>query len=486
MSEKGKMGSETIRVSIAKVLAQALTLVAAMLMSRFLTLEEYGTYSQIVLVITMLTSLLMLGLPNSMNYFMGRAENDMQRREFLSVYYTMCTILCMGVGVASLAGTPLIVEYFNNPLISTLWYFLLLYPLGRIITYTAENLYVVYHRTEYLLRFRVLYSAGLVASILVSHWLKLPFQAYMLLFLAVSLSFSMAVYVSAYRLSGGIRLSLSAKLIKQILNFSIPLGLASAVGTINIELDKFMIGRFVDTSTLAIYTNASKEMPVTIIATAFTTVMLPQFAHYMKEKRHRKVAEIWGSSAKLSFMIICYLAIGMYVFAPDCLRVLYSEKYVLGANIFRVYCLVLLMRATYFGIVLNSSGHSKLIFYSALAALGLNCILNYLFYRLFGIIGPAIATLISQVVINAFQLGYSGRILGVRIKDIFPWRDLGIILVVNVILGVGFYFVKLALPIDSYIGTEMESISLAIVWGIVEVFVFKKAALKEWRKFNSL
>lgn len=486
MGEKEKIGNETIRVSIAKILAQALTLVAAMLMSRFLTLEEYGTYSQIVLVITMLTSLFMLGLPNSMNYFMGRAEDNEQRREFLSIYYTLCTLLCLVVGAVSCAGTPLIISYFNNPLVGSVWFFLLLYPLGRIITYTAENLYVVYHKTENLLKFRVFYSACLVGSIVISHAFRLSFQMYMALFLSVSLGFASFVYISAYKLSGGISFSLSLPFIKRILVFSIPLGLASAVGTINIELDKFMVGRFVDTSTLAIYTNASKEMPVTIIAAAFTAVMLPKFALYMKEKKHREVATMWGSATKISFMIMCYIAIGMYVYAPDCLRVLYSEKYVLGANIFRIYCLVLLMRATYFGIVLNSSGHSKLIFYSALAALALNCLLNYFFYIWFGLIGPAIATLISQIVINAFQLMYSGKILNISIKDIFPWKDLGIILFINSIIGISFYYIKIALPIDEILNTEIESILLAVVWGFVEVIVFRRMGLKEWRRFNSL
>lgn len=486
LGEKDKIGNEAVRVSIAKILAQALTLIAAMLMSRFLTLEEYGTYSQVVLIITMLTSLIMLGLPNSMNYFMGRAEDDYQKREFLSVYYTLSTILCVVVGIISFVGTPWIIAYFNNPLVGTVWFFLLLYPFGRIITYTAENLYVAYHKTRYLLIFRVLYSACLVGTILVSHVLQTSFQMYMALFLSVSILFAIFVYISAYRLSGGIRFSFSGPMVKRILVFSIPLGLASAVGTINIELDKFMVGRFVDTSTLAIYTNASKEMPVTIIATALTAVMLPKFAGFLKEGKNREVVAMWGSATKISFIIMCYLAIGMFVFAPDCLRVLYSEKYVLGADVFRVYCIVLLMRATYFGIVLNSSGHSKLIFYSAVAALVLNCILNYLFYVWFGLIGPAIATFVSQVVINAFQLMYSARILKVGLKDIFPWKDLSIILIINIFLGCVFVFIKGMIPLDRFVGTEIESIALALVWGFTEIMILGRMGQNEWRVFNSL
>ena len=71
--DKKQIGNDAVKVTIAKIIAQALSMVVAMLMARFLTLEENGTYSQVILVINMVLSLFMLGLPNSMNYYMGRA-----------------------------------------------------------------------------------------------------------------------------------------------------------------------------------------------------------------------------------------------------------------------------------------------------------------------------------------------------------------------------------------------------------------------------
>ncbi len=486
MQEKAKVGNEAIRVSIAKTVSQVVFLVAAMLMSRYLTLEEYGTYSQVVLIVTMLTSIFMLGLPNSMNYFMGRAEDEIQKKEFLSVFYSLCTLLCFSVGIIAFGGLPLFISYYRNPQIKTLGFFLLLYPFGRVITQTSENLFVVYHKTRLLLVFRVSYSVLLVASIIASNAFHLTFRTCMLLYLSVSLFFALLVFICAHILSGGIKLCLSIDLVKRILSFSLPLGLASTVGTINIELDKLMVGRYVDTSTLAIYTNASKEMPVTMIASAFTAVMLPRFAHYIKEKHYTEVVKMWGSATKLSFMILCFLAIGMHIFAPDCLQVLYSEKYVQGANIFRVYTLVLLLRATYFGIILNSSGHSRLILYSAIASLGLNCILNIILFKLLGLIGPAVATLVSQLLIDFFQLCYSGKILCISISRIFQWQDFFRILLINIVLGVVFYFLKIIVPLEIILGNELESIVLAVIWGALEVLFLGKEWINEINRFNSI
>jgi len=68
-------------------------MITAMLLSRFRTLEEYGTYSQLLMVINIATTFFMLGLPNSINFFLARAENNNERQKFLSVYYTLSTVL---------------------------------------------------------------------------------------------------------------------------------------------------------------------------------------------------------------------------------------------------------------------------------------------------------------------------------------------------------------------------------------------------------
>lgn len=483
---KENIGKSTSLVMISKVVAQVLTLVITMLMSRFLSMEEYGTYSQAILSITMVTSFVLLGLPDSMNYFMGIYEDELQKKNFISVYYTLCTILSLVSGFLLLLGVRWLIRYFNNPLLKSIWFFLLFFPLSRIILSTVENLCIVYHRTNFLFVFRLLHSIFMVATIYVAYIMDMSFKKYMWMLLSVSLFFSSVVCFFANIFSGGLRIKLSSELINRIMVFSLPLGMATAVGTINIELDKLMIGRFTDTTMMAVYTNASKEIPISIVASAFTAILLPKFACYIKNGDNEKVITLWGSAIKISFIIISFFSIGMFVFAPDCLSVLYSDKYIVGADIFRIYCLLLLMRTTYFGIVLNASGHSKLIFYSALAALGLNSILNYLLFSLCGIIGPALATLLSQVLIDWFQIAYSGKIMRIEIKNIFPWSELAKILLVNTLLGFIFGCIKKVIRLEEIMGSEIESIILAFIWCIFDLFIFRKVLVTEWRRLNSL
>ena len=103
------------------------------------------------------------------------------------------------------------------------------------------------------------------------------------------------------RIAGGMKFLIDWKLIKAIFAFSIPMGLASSVGTLNGELDKLIIGKFFSTEEYAIFANASKTLPVTILATSLTAVLLPKIVRLLKEKRYDEVVSIWGSSINISF-----------------------------------------------------------------------------------------------------------------------------------------------------------------------------------------
>ena len=151
-----------------------------------------------------------------------------------------------------------------------------------------------------------------------------------------------------------------------------------------------MVGAFYSTDQLAIYTNASKEMPVTIIASSLTAVLMPKLVRLLKNGKNNEVVKLWGETIILSYVFICFFTAFLFVFAPQIMEVLYSEKYLPGVNIFRIYSIVLLLRVTYFGMVLNSIGKTKMIFYCSIASLLLNVVFNFLFLYLFGMSGPAI------------------------------------------------------------------------------------------------
>lgn len=80
----------------------------------------------------------------------------------------------------------------------------------------------------------------------------------MAIYVSGQVVFTLSVYVIAKNLVGRIRIYVNKEQIRSILVFSIPIGLASVVGTLSYSLDQLVIGTYFGTEQLAIYTNAGR------------------------------------------------------------------------------------------------------------------------------------------------------------------------------------------------------------------------------------
>ena len=478
------LGGDAVRLTLSKVISLCISMLTAMLLSRFRTYTEYGTYSQLLLVVNLFCSLFMLGLPSSINYFLARTETQAERKKFLSVYYTLSTLLSLVVGAVLVLVAPLIAEYFKNPLIKSFTYFLALYPWTSVISSGVENVLIVYQQTCILMVYRLLNSLFLLGAVLIVQWLELDFSAYLWLLVAVSAIFAIFVYLVVACLSGGLRLSFDLSLIRSIFIFSIPMGLANIVGTLSIELDKLLIGWLMTTEDMAIYTNASRELPFTIIASSITAVMLPQLTRMIKAGKEKEAVKLWDQSVELSFLFISLIVAGVFTYAEDIIRLLYSEKYLPGLPIFRIYTLVLLLRCTYFGMILNSKGKSRLIFACGIATLTFNAVLNPILYWIMGITGPALATFLSIFLVNIGQLIMTAKSTAISFRDVFPWRTLGEISLLNILLSCCFATLKQLLPIEQLIGSLMESLILGAVWSLLYLVLMWKRIQATWKALN--
>jgi len=483
-SSQTRVGSNALKLTAAKFITLGIGFVSSMLLSRFRSLTEYGTYSQMLMAVSLVSTLFMLGLPNSLNYFLGKAKSDDEKSGFLSVYYTLSTVLSFLVGLILVVSIPLLESYFKNDLIRTFWYFLATHPWTKVIMSGTENLLIAYNKSNMLMLYKVLNSISLLAIILFIQLIGGTFVQYMLLFLSVECFFTVWTYVFAKKYAKKLHFSLNKQLIKSIFKFSLPIGLASMIGTINIELDKLVITSMFSTEELAIYTNASKELPVSIIATSITAVLLPQVVKLMHNDKKEEAVKLWKSATTISFAIISFIAFACFVFAPEVIEVMYSAKYLPGVAVFRVYSMVLFCRCTYFGLMLNATGKTKFILYSSIGTLLLNLSLNYLFYLIMGFTGPAVATLITTVVMAIIQLLYTSKRIQVSFFSIFPWKNCGLFILFNGVCGTAIYFLKSAIEGRWEINNIICAIGLGILWFAFFALVMFKPLKKQWTILN--
>ena len=482
---KSSIGGDTIKLSISKIIVTTFSLIMVMVLSRITTLKEYGTYSQIILTVNLGIAFIMLGLPNSVNYFLARAENESDKHNFVSIYYTLTTVLTFVVGILLLILSPWIVKYFNNKGLFQYTYILLILPWAKFMNNSVDNILVVSKKTKLLLYYRVIHSALLVGAVYYVYFQGYGLNEYFKAFLFTEVVFALLVYVIVNNSITKISIKINRKLIKDIFKFSIPIGAASLIGTLNIQFDKLIVGKVLGTNELALYTNASKEMPVNMIAVSLTVVLLPRLVEYVKANKIIAANKLWKESVIMSYYIICFFSMVFFVFSSDMLVLLYSEQYVQGANVFRIYSLVLLLRTTYFGIMLNSIGKTKFILYSSILTMISNIILNYIFINLFGFEGPAIATLLSLTIMALMQLIATSHVIKVKFKDLFPWPTLARITIINILFGLFMYLSKVSISNTFNLNSVFESALISVIFGITYIIIFWRKMKQHWNILNS-
>lgn len=487
-NRKSTVGGDAVILTVSKIAVSLIGLITSMLLARFRTLDEYGTYSQIIMVVDLVSTILLLGLPNSINFFLAKVEDDEQKQKFLSVYLTLSTILTVIISACMYLAMPLIINYFNNPAITAFAYVFAIYPWSSLMINSLSNTCVVYGKADRLIWFNIIQAATTLVILLGAKLLDLSFRQYMYIYIASLFLFAVFGVIFIRKMSGALKVLIDISLIKEIFVISIPMGLASVVGTLNAELDKLVIGRFFTTEEYAIFANAAKELPVTMLATSLTAVLLPCLVRLLREKKTEEASKLWGYAANISFCVMCLIVGGFFVFAPDIMSLFYSEKYVTdeGIAVFRIYSLILLFRAIYWGIILNATGKTKFVFYSSILTLLMNLIGNIISCYAMGFIGPAISSLVVTGVMAFVQLQFTSKIIGIRISKLLPWKNIGTVIIETVIIAAVFWLVKYSF-LDSFDRTIsiIISIGLGAVWAVIYLVLNFKFIINNWKSLNS-
>ncbi len=490
-SESNNIGKDSLILTVSQFMVLGINMLNVMLLSRFRTLEEYGTYSQIIMVCTIVITFFSAGFSQCINYFLGKSESFEEKKKFIKSYYGVVTFIGMAGGLVTLVLLPLIQRYFGNAAMAKYWYVLLFYPISHILNAGIDRFFISYRRSKLLLVFRLSHSFLILGEAVLAIVLGLSFYQYMMIYTAAEVVFSAFTYLWIKKITGVLPFGFNKETVKEILVFAIPMAFASLVSTINTEMDKLIIGGLTDTETLAVYANAARELPFYIFSTSISSITMPFIVKKVSKKNYSDAMELWRKSINLSFYFMCFCVSVLFTFAPQVISVLYSDKYLTGTNVFRIYSLALLFRVTYYGMVLNSMGRTKAILRASVATMVINLVLDVVLYKLLGFIspeaallGPAIATLLSVSVMNMYQLVLTKRLINVRFNDIYPIKPMSKIMLLNVVLSAVFFAVQqTAFRLVDY-NRNVISIIIGAVWVATYALLVFKPVKALWKELN--
>lgn len=420
----------------SRLLSQVFTFCSGLLLARLLTPDDFGLVAM-VLVFSAFSQLLV---------DFGLAAALIQRRDISPIHYSTSYWFSVLLGVILalmmiLASEPIALFYGRT---EVKWICYAVAP-----TYIANSLSsapkamlskgLMFKRLA-LVDFTVSIIAAIsaiAAAIIWQNYWAIVAQAIIQSWLrTIFLN-----YLSPQKLTANFNLSA----LKELMSFSLSVFATKLLRQVALQLDKVLIGRFLDSQTLGLYSRAYQLMlfPLANVSRIVSGVMFPAFSEIQKDIF--RIRSIYIKAIGAISVITFPMMLGMYFVAPYFVEFILGKQWVGMVPIMRVFCLVGLFTsiATITGSIYLALGRAKLqlkvnLLNQPLQVLALCVGVTY------GLKGILIAYAISNLVTILITWMVAGKLINLSLGGIF--KVLAPTFVCSLIMSFGMYVIDVYTP----------------------------------------
>jgi len=423
---------KVIALSLGQILATLSTLMVSIVAARYLSYHDFATYKQTLMVYEFAMPVLTLGIPSAIFYFLPKEKGSKLALSFNS----MVLLFALGIlffVLLQLGGIEFISAKLNNPDLHKTLHWFSVYAIFAFPVLVLNGVLVYFNKTIRLASFNIV-SAAVPALFVVLFMIY--YGSYQMPIIAriasVIVLLPVAIVFLRNTASGSIfpiKLDKSIDIIK----FSIPLGFASLFDIISQQLDKGIVAFMGSSEEYALYINGAIEIPlIAIITGSLRTVILGEMSNEYSKGNKTGAIAIFRDAGEKSASLLIPAMFFFLVVSKQFITLLYTEKYMESYIIFSIYLLLLPARIVFFGTAIIAMGESKKIMIRGAVGLIANFIISVIAVHWFGYYAAAFA---SVIVVYFFAIPFNLQVIskgyGATVKDIIPFKKVGIISIVS-------------------------------------------------------
>ena len=311
---------------------------SAMVLSRYLSKEEYGTYRQIIYIYTLLQGVFAAGLPSAYSYFLPKL-NLSQGKQLSQILLFFFVILGALLSIVFYFGAPLFASALDNPALTDNLRLFSPIPFFLIPTLGIEGLFTAVRKTEQLLAYNII-TKFFMFFCLISPVLLWESSIDKIIYgwiVSALFSFVMALVFKNKPFMAVEKSQLPFN-ISAIFKYTNPIMLTSYITVLQKSADQFFISRYYGESAFAEYSNGFFDIPfVGMIVGAVSAVMIPIFSGAWNDsiKLQNAVTSWRNALEKCIYMIYPLLCI-CFVFSTEMIILKNGEKYELSVPYFKL------------------------------------------------------------------------------------------------------------------------------------------------------
>jgi len=429
--------AKVVILSLGSVLESFLGVIIFAVLSRVFTTEDYATYRQLLLCVSMATPFLALGIAMSLYYYLP-IEKQNARRIIVNNLVLLSIMGSFFVFFIIFGGAKLLSNRMNNPDLAKLFYVIAPYVIIKLLEGSLAPCFMSANKAKLLAIFRVASRIGECALILsVIIVLKTLFSVVVATVSVATIALLVGV-ILVFRMYSTGRAVLSTMEIKRQLLYGIPLGISGVFACLIGYLDKLVVSLNTSPEAFAIYINGSIKLPfASLVVMSVSAVLLPELAVCYKKFDKKGMLELWQNAMIKSAYAMLPLVVFFMILANDTILLIFSGKYVKSIDIFRIFLILLPFQMISYGPIFNASNKNKYIVVINVITLVIHIPLLFYMTSHIGIKGAAIATVFSQIFVRIFlHIVFIGKIVECPVQKVIPFSKISRIAVPTTVLAV--------------------------------------------------
>jgi len=496
MSKKSTNLSEKAGVVVfARIVTTVIDLAIVIATIQILSKTDFAIIGYLLMIHEVARNLATLGFPDSVFYFFERVSGSAKRA------FVNQTILIL-LGTALVAGIFILLVGYFAPSFLTEWSpdsieqvqhllpFMALVAVFEIPTWPVTNILLALDRQKESAWYEM------ITSLLTFLLLVGP--------LAMGYGLDIAVYgLVAYGLIRFIgswvwmrvvlpegKLSDSEISVRRQVNFSLPLGLSALVNKINRFVDKFVVSILLPVAAYAEYTIGAQEVPIIrVIPFAVGSVLISRYVEFQLESKKEELLELWYKGIQKVSLLVVPLTILSIIVASDLIAIIAESEGTSYRNAvlpFQIYNLIVLVRVTHYGSILQAFGDTRGVFYLSINLVVANLILSIPLTMLYGINGTALGTLLANLYNWYITLRRIGVHMELPARKVLPFPYYLKVLGVSVLTAVPIWYGRdiLISEANSVLGLSISIIAYLLLFSILGTLM-KVITSDDWSQLKN-
>lgn len=417
--------SEVSWLFSGRFMAFVLTFSIPLVLARILTPEDYGVYKQFFLVQGTVLSVLSLGLPAALFYFLPRRIGH----EGAYIGNTVKVVIASSAvgALALIALTDHIVRLLGSPRLGDCVFYLALFVLLYGPSSVLESLMIARGAVRVAattglamdaMRAVLLIGAGLWLGGLVPVFVAAVTWAGCRMLILL-------LYLRRHGIDGQLWSRLERTELAEQWRYAWPFALAILVSSAAESVHQYAVSSIYGPALFATYAIAYTQIPLVGIAVDSTAdVALVRMTALVHDHQHGEALNL----VRTSVLNLSFLLLPLYVWltfnADDVIRVLYTDKFLGSAPLFRVFLAAIPLTVLGLDYVPRAFGETAFIFRVNVLRLFVAGALLAVLLPLYGMMGAAGATVAALGLMKVAILLRVRRLLGVSAYEILPWGHL--------------------------------------------------------------